>query len=141
MPPYRSVIHLPFIVGASAALYAGSLALITSLQADHDAVVIASRQPLVQAVQQTRLERLNATFAVRGATSALAAAGRDYAQLDISAGELADALAQLAAGVQHATGAAARLPTSVSLPAVPSTTVVVRAPAPTTNATTGASGR
>jgi hypothetical protein len=141
MPPYRSVIHLPFIFGASAALYAGSLALTTSLQAGHDAAVADARLPLVQAVQQTRLERVRATIAVRGASSALEAAGLDYARLGTSADRLADALSTLAAGVQRATGSAARLPTSVSLPAAPSTTVVVGAPAPTTNGTTGASGR
>jgi hypothetical protein len=140
-----SLARLAVQAGASFALYAGALVLATVLQSSHDAALASDRQPLVAAAEQLRSQRERTTQELDAAVRALTAASQRYNRLDDASASLADALDRLARGVKRATGSAARLPATVSMPAGPAT-VYVTAPAPVaaapaTHTTTGASGR
>jgi hypothetical protein len=135
----KPVIHLPVFAGASAVLYAGSLALVTALQSDLDAELAATRAPMLEASRQAATEGAQTISAVKRASDALSAAVARYGAATDASLSLDAALSALAEQVSRATGAAARLPATISLPAAPSRVggVVV---APPTQATTGASG-
>ena len=106
------------LIGASAAIYAVTLAGVSVLQADSDAALAAQRQPYLEALAAARSanDTLDAALVkVDGAARALAA---DYAAAgqDITAYQARlDELATLVAEVQ---GSAAALPTRISLPSV-----------------------
>ncbi len=133
------------LLGASAAVYAVSLAGMSALQANSDADLAAQRQPYVDTVAQARIanDRLAAAVAkadadAKALVATYAAVGDDVAVYE----SRLDSLASLVADVQ---GSAAALPTRISLPKV-----TVRAPvsvsrgttsAPRTTTKTSASGR
>jgi hypothetical protein len=128
------------LVGASAAVYAVSLAGVAALQTTADADLAASRQPYLEAVAETRAanDDLEATLAT------LAARANELAA---SYGDTSDAIAayqarldQLAALVADVQGSAAALPTRLSLPKVTARASVRSTRAPATTAKTGASG-
>ena len=129
------------LIGASAAIYAVTLAGVSVMQADSDAAIAARRQPYLEAVASARSanDALEAAVVkVDGEARALAgryaAVGQDVAAYQARL----DELAKLVAAVQ---GSAAALPTRISLP-----TVSVRSAgsgsskAPATRTTTKASG-
>jgi len=89
------------LIGASAAIYAVTLAGVSLLQSDSDAALAASRQPY-----------LDALAATRAANDTLEAA---LVKADGAAQARLDELAALVAEVQ---GSAAALPTRISLPTV-----------------------
>lgn len=127
------------LLGASAAIYAVTLAGVAGLQAGSDADVVARHQPYLDALATTRAanDRLAATVAT--ADSQAQALGGFYARTgeSVTAYEARlDALARLVAEVQ---GSAAALPTRISLPTV-SVRSSVGSTAPATSAMTGASG-
>ncbi len=106
------------LLGASAAVYAVSLAGMSLLQASSDADLAASRQPYMDAVARARAanDRLEAAITkadadARALVAAYAAAGDDVAAYEARL----DKLASLVADVQ---GSAAALPTRISLPKV-----------------------
>lgn len=135
----RPFLHLPLAAAACTALYSGSLAIVTAFQAEHDAALAVDRAPLVAAAARANSERLATELAVRHASLSLDRASAGYTDAAGVAADFDALLALLAARVEDATGAAARLPSSVRLPAAPSS--VARVAAPTTQATTGASGQ
>lgn len=135
----RAQVHVPLLAAVSVGLYAITLSGVTLLQAQHDQALAAERQPLVAAAARAAAERAATETAVRRAAAALTIATDRYASAADASGRLDAALAALAAQVTETTGAAARLPTSVALPAAPAR-VVIQAAAPATQATTGASG-
>jgi hypothetical protein len=134
----RPALHLPIAAAVSTALYAGSLVLVAGQQAAHDAELTRIRAPMVNAVARTEAERRAAEAAVRQASLLLDRASGGYEDVAALSLDLDDALAILAGRVQDATGAAARLPTSARLPSAPGGVTSV---APTTVATTTASGK
>ena len=130
--------HIGVFLGASTAAYAVTLAGVTALQAQSEAVLIADRAPVVSGVEAitARNEQLAA---------ALSAAGADYQAATeaymANGGRLADleqALAALASKVAQIDGVSRSLPTGVNLPTV--VRRVTTSTAPATSSTTGASG-
>jgi hypothetical protein len=128
------------LIGASAAVYAVSLAGISTLQASNDAALDAQRQPYVDTVAAAtsandRLEAAirQADLETRSLVAGYSAAGDDLAAYQARL----DSLATLVAEVQ---GSAAALPTRISLPKVSVRTTSVGS-APRTTTKTSASGR
>ncbi len=139
-PWFTTPARAGMLIGASAAVYAVSLAGVSALQSSSDAALDAQRQPYVDTVANARTanDRLEAAILqvdreTRSLVAAYAATGDD---LTAYQGRL-DALAALVADVQ---GSAASLPTRISLPRVSVHTTAVSA-APRTTTRTSASGR
>ena len=126
------------LVGASAALYAVSLAGVAGLQSQADAQLTAQTQPYADALARTRAANDQLESALRQVGTQAEALGTRYTatgdQLTAYEARL-DALAALVAEVQ---GTAAALPSRLSLPSV--TVRASSGTSPTTTATTGASG-
>jgi hypothetical protein len=136
----RPVLHLPVIAGASAVAYGLALAFVTSLQASADARVAAARLPIETAVRDAASQRVLTAREVRRAGRILEDAAAAYDRALRASSALDEALAALAGGVESASGAAARLPDRIALPAPRIQVVQVAAPPPV-QATTGASGK
>jgi hypothetical protein len=141
MTDWRRAVHLAVLGSLSASTYAGSLAFVTRLQSSADAALVAQRTPIRAAADAIAAshDRLDAD---------VAAATRRYGQVADEYGALLpgidrvetslEVLTRTTAGVTNST---LTLPTHVSLPSVQAAPRVFRAAAPTTQATTGASGR
>lgn len=140
MAAQRPIVHLPLIAGASAVAYGLTLAFVTGLQAAADARIAASRQPMEDAVRDAASQRTRTAQDVRRAGRILAEAAAAYERALQASTALDEALAALAGGVESASGAAARLPDRIALPAPRIQVVQVAAPPPV-QATTGASGQ
>lgn len=138
----RRPVHLAVLTGATAGVYAMTLAGVTGLQASTDARLAAARDPIVAAIAEQQVAHDHLEAAVEAADAAYAAAAARYAALLASLGEHEGALAALAAEVTAAEGSAATLvvPPRPALPAVSASAGTRAAPRPATNATTGASG-
>lgn len=146
---HETVLSMParagMLIGASAAMYAATLAGVSVLQARDDASLAATREPLLQAVAETRAANdalASRIQAANGAVSALIS-GYESTGADVAAYQARlDSLAALVAEVQ---GSAAALPARIKLP-----TVSIRGPissgggggssAPKTSGKSGASG-
>lgn len=142
MTDLRQPLHLAVLAGLSAGAYVGSLALVTMLQSSADASLIAERAP-IRAVADA------ITVSHDGLEATVAAATRRYNKITDRYGALLptlnkvetslEALAKTTAGVSDST---LTLPSHLSLPTVRAAAAPRVAPAaPTTHATTGASGR
>jgi hypothetical protein len=140
MPPAKKApLHVPIALGVTAGIYAVSLAGVTGLQHQADAAVAAGHQPMSDALSGLARERASLEANLRSTVDSLNAASAGYAATLDDSAALDASVAALAAQVQAATGAAAKVPATSSLPSAPRVvTVVVTAPA--TQATTGASG-
>lgn len=135
----KAPLHVPIALGVTAGLYAISLAGVTALQARNDAALAASHRPLADAVAGVTSERAALERDLHATVDALNAASSAYGTAANGTSTLNASLARLARQVAAATGAAARIPQTSGLPAAPGTVTV--ATAPTTQATTGASGK
>ena len=135
----RPLLHLPVYAAACTGLYAGSLALMTMLQAQHDAAVMLEQTPLIDAVSSAESARRGTEEALRAASGALGAASDRYASAAELSAQVDAAMSALARQVAAVTGVASSLPGSVRLPAAPG--AVTHVTAPVTHATTGASGK
>ena len=135
----RPLLQLPVYAAACTGLYAGSLALVTALQAQHNAEMATSTQPLVRAVEQAASLRLAAEEAVRSASRVLGSASDRYTSASARSAALDAAMAEVARQVANVTGISARLPAPGRLPSAPG--AVAHVAAPSTHATTGASGK
>lgn len=133
-------LHLPVVLSVGTGLYAVTLAGVTALQARADAALTAERQPLTAAVATLSDRRQALEQQLQGTVSSLNAAAAAYDQVRGRSAALETVLGALAAQVTAATGAAASLPSHVSLPAAVGTVGSVTT-APATQATTGASGK
>jgi hypothetical protein len=138
MAAQRPVIHLPIGAALCTGLYAASLALVAGQQSQHDGLLTSQRTPMVDAVARAAAERLAAEEAVLRASLMLQRASGGYAGAAALSADMDRLLAILAGQVADASGAAARLPTSLPLPAAPAGVSRV---APATVATTTASGK
>lgn len=135
------------LIGASAAVYAVTLAGVATLQARADAETAAHRAPFVEAAARARAANDRLESVINEADAQARALAADYASTatDIATYQARlDALAALVADVQ---GSAAALPTRIKLPAVTMHGAVSggssgsRSSAPATRSTTSASGR
>jgi hypothetical protein len=141
MTDLRRAVHLAVLAGLSASAYAGSLALVAMLQSTADATLVAERVPIRTATDAITASHDRLEAALAAATQRYGQVTDRYAGLvpKIASVEASlDTLATMAAGVTDST---LTLPTHVALPAVQAAPRVVRAAAPATQATTGASGR
>ena len=145
---HDTVLSMPvragMLIGASAAMYAATLAGISVLQSREDASLAATREPLLQAVAETRAANDALAARIEEANGAASVLITDYGSMgaDVAAYQARlDSLAALVADVQ---GSAAALPARIKLP-----TVSVRGPissgggggaAPKTSGKSGASG-
>lgn len=144
---HEAILSMPIragmLIGASAAMYAATLAGISVLQSRDDAALTSTRVPLLQVVAETRAANDALAARIQAANGAASALVADYGSTgaDVAAYQARlDSLASLVAEVQ---GSAAALPARLKLP-----TVSVRGPissgggggAPKTSAKSGASG-
>jgi hypothetical protein len=139
MTDARRPVHLAVLVGASAGIYAISLAGVTVLQSSADQALMAERAPLESTIRGVAggHDALDADL-TRAAQDYGDAAGR-YDRLAPGLSAMESALDDLAANVADVSGAARALPGHVALPVV-TRTVTVAAKRPVTHGTTGASG-
>ncbi len=131
------------LIGASAAIYAVTLAGVSVMQADSDAAVVARRQPYLEAVAAARSANDALEVAVVKADGAARALASDYAAVGGDIASYQARLDELAALVAEVQGSAAALPTRISLPAISVRSAGSgggSSKAPATKATTTASG-
>ena len=135
----RRPVHLAVLVGASAGVYALSLAGVTALQSASDARLAADRGPASHAVDIVAAGHDGLQSSIDGATGAFTVAADRYATLADRLTAMEASLDKLGQRVAKVSGAAGALPGRVSLPTIHAST-----PAATrtkvVHATTGASG-
>jgi hypothetical protein len=140
MTEKRRPVHLAVLVGLSASAYAGSLALVTMLQSTTDAAVAAERAPMREIADAITASHDDLVTTVADAARRYSLMTGRYGALLPELAQVETSLDTLAKTTSSVTDTALTLPSHVSLPAVP-TARIVRVAAPTTHATTGASGR
>jgi hypothetical protein len=131
--------HLAVLLGASAGIYAVSLAGVAALQSSADQARIDDAAPLDAATVSLSGGHDALEIGLDRAARAYAEAAAGYDRLAPRLDAMEASLDALAGTVAQVSGAAKALPGRVSLPTV-TRTVTVRAKAPVTHATTGASG-
>jgi multidrug efflux pump subunit AcrA (membrane-fusion protein) len=129
------------LIGASAAIYAVSLAGVAALQSQANAELAAHRQPWLDQVAQTRAANDALQAALVKADADLQVLGTTYSQAGASVTAYDQSLNSLAALVAEVQGTAAAMPKSFSLPSVSIHGSVGSAAAPRTSATTSASAK
>lgn len=134
----RRPVHLAVLVGASAGVYAISLAGITALQSATDAQVTAEREPASHAVDVVAAAHDGLQSSVDGAAGAFTVAADRYGTLTGRLADMEASLDTLGQRVAKVTGAAGSLPARVNLPTIHASAPVTRAKV--VHATTGASG-
>jgi hypothetical protein len=127
------------MLGASTALYAGSMAGVAVLQSDADRALSERQAPANDAVARLhdghdRLER-----AIGEVADGYARAASRYDALTPTLGVTEASLSDLASRVEAISGAARALPARISLPPI-TRTVRTTGTRPRTSASTGASG-
>ena len=127
------------LIGASAAVYAVTLAGVSGLQAESDAAAIARREPWLAEIAESRAanDQLEATLIA--ASSEAKALADEYAATGVAVSAYQARLDELAALVAEVQGSAAALPARISLPKV-TVRGATRSTRPATTATSGASG-
>jgi hypothetical protein len=138
MTELRRPLHLVVLFGASAGLYAVSLAGVTALQSSTERATALDRAPVMADIDSLSVANDRLTNGIDDASRAYEDSSRIYGALTPRLGDAEARLADLAASVADVKGAARALPARVALPAVRASTA--RAAAPKVQATTGASG-
>jgi hypothetical protein len=136
----RRTVHLAVLAGLSACGYAGFLAFVTMLQASTDAAAIGERAPLHALTDTIASSHDRLEASVIAASSRYGQMTDRYDALLPQIIQLEASLDTLAKTTSNVTDSTLRLPSRVSLPALPATRVVRIAP-PTAHGVTGASGR
>jgi hypothetical protein len=141
MTEQRRPVHLAVLACLSASAYSGSLVLVAMLQSSADAAVIAERAPIheMAAAIAARHDSLEATVAA--ATRRVSQITDHYGALLPKLARVEASLDTLATTTAGVTDSTLTLPSHISLPTVQAAPRVIRVGAPTTHATTGASGR
>jgi hypothetical protein len=139
MTDARRPTHLAVLLGASAGVYAVTLAGVTVLQSATDQALIDARTPVDSATISLSGGHDTLESELDLADRALGEAAERYDRLAPRLDGLETSLDTLAGTVSQVGGAARALPGRVSLPKV-TRTVTTRVAAPATHATTGASG-
>jgi hypothetical protein len=138
MTDARRPTHLAVLLGASAGIYAASLAGVTALQSSADRAIIDARAPLDAATVSLTGGHDALESDLDRADRAYGDAAARYDRLAPRLDGLETSLDTLAGTVTQVSGAAKALPGRVTLPKV--TRTVQTKAAPVTHATTGASG-
>jgi len=135
----RRPLHLAVMIGASTALYAGSMAGVALLQSNADEALTQRQAPAKDAVARLHdgHDRLDASIGKAGDAYDRAAAR--YAALTPRLTDTEASLSELASRVETISGAARALPAHINLPPI-ARVVRTTSPRPKTSATTGASG-
>ena len=128
------------LLGASAAVYAVTLASVSGLQAQQDAAAIAARQPSVDRIAAVRAANDSLEAALVAIDAKARTLASDYAAAGGDIGAYQARLDELAGLVATIEGSAAALPTRIALPSVSMHGKVGSSKAPATSSTTGASG-
>lgn len=134
------------LIGATAAVYAVTLAGVAGLQASSDAAIAARRQPYVDAIAETRAANDALEAALLEADAEARALAASYAAVGADVAAYQAALDDLAALVAEVEGSAAALPSRIALPsvsargAIPSGSGGGTSRAPATSTRSGASG-
>ena len=139
MTDARRPLHLAIMLGASTALYAGSLACVALLQSDADRALTERQAPAKDAVARIHVGHDRLDAAIGKAADAYARAASRYEALTPALTDTEASLSDLESRVATISGAARALPVRISLPPI---TRVVRTTVtrPKTSASTGASG-
>ncbi len=146
---HETILSMParagMLIGASAAMYAATLAGISVLQARDDASIAATREPLLQAVATSKAANDALAARIQAANGSISALITDYGATGADVAAYQARLDSLAALVAEVQGSAAALPARIKLP-----TVSIRGPissggggggsAPKTSGKSGASG-
>lgn len=138
MTDARRPIHLVVLLGATAGIYAVSLAGVTALQSAADRALIDDGAPLDATTSSLSAGHDAFENDLARAARAYGDAAAGYDRLAPRLDELEISLDTLAGTVAKVSGAAKALPARVALPTV--TRTVTTRTAPATHATTGASG-
>jgi len=140
MTERRRPVHLAALVGASAAVYAASLAGVAALQSSTDRAVIEGQAPAKEAAGRLGESHDRLQADLDAAAQRYADSAARYQTLVDGIAAMETGLADYAGGVSRATGAAGELPATAPLPTV-RRTVTTAVAKPHVRATTGASGR
>ena len=135
----RRPIHVGTLLGVSTGLYAATLAGVAVLQQHADDDLTAARAPAVAQAAELRASNDRLAQLLDETSGRERDVSRSYEAVRGDVGEVEAALTDLAAVVGDVKGAAAALPTRISLPAMPSSGSIRSTKAPATHATTGAS--
>jgi hypothetical protein len=106
------------LIGASAAVYAVTLAGISSVQSSSDAAVAARRQPYLDAIAAARATNDALEAAIVQADDRARALAGSYASVGADVAAFQAQLDSLATLVAEVEGSAAALPSRIALPAV-----------------------
>jgi len=134
------------LLGASAALYAVTLAGVSALQAHDDAVLAASRAPYLDAIAEARAANDAIEARIQAANGQIADLITTYGTVGTDVEAFQARLDNLATLVAEVQGSAAALPARIKLPSVSmrgsiaSSSGGTRAAAPKTSGKSGASG-
>lgn len=140
MTDARRPLHLAVLLGASTALYAGSMAGVALLQSNADRALTERQAPAKDAVARLHDGHDRLEAAIGRATDAYDHAASRYDTIAPKVSDTEAALSDLAATVQTIGGAARALPAHVNLPPVSRMVVRATSSKPRTSASTGASG-
>ena len=130
--------HLLLMLSASTAAYAIALAGIAGVQSADEAALAAARDPVARTIDQVAAGHDDLEARIDQARAGYAAAARSYVAAGGALAALESQLGDLATVVADIDGVSRTLPSSVRLPAIGGSVAAGRAP--TTHATTGASG-
>ncbi len=135
------------LLGASAAVYAVTLAGVAVMQSETDAQVSAARAPYVDEVTQLRAANDELERVLLRADAQARALAADYGAVGATVTDYQARLDSLATLVAEVQGSAAALPARIKLPSVSMRGAIAGSSrssrggsAPSTNATSGASG-
>src|SRR4029079_14804791 len=114
----RRPLHLAVMLGASAALYAGSMAGVALLQADADRALTQRQAPAKDAVSRLQDGHARLDAAIGKAADAYARAAARYEALTPTLTDTETSLSDLASRVETISGAERALPARISLPPI-----------------------
>jgi len=140
MTDRRRPVHLAILVGFSATAYAGSLAVVTTLQSATDASITAQREPIRASAEAIAAGHDDLEALVVETARRYGLVSDRYGAMLSEFNDVAVSLDTLAANTAKVSDTARALPSRVALPKVVAAPRITRVSAPATHATTGASG-
>lgn len=135
----RRPLHLVVLVGASAGIYAVTLAGVTTLQSSADRAVVSDRAPFESSIQSLAAGHDALDTDLTRAARAYGDAASRFDRITPDLAAMETSLDDLSTTVADVSGAARTLPGHVALPPVVRT-VTAPTKRPAVHATTGASG-
>jgi hypothetical protein len=139
MTDRRGFVRLAMLLGTSAGVYSGSLAVVVALQAQADATAIARRQPTARGIDAVAAENDRLAAMLRRAAGSYDRAADRYELLASELVALDSSVGALGTAVEEVSGSAASLPSGIAVPRL-TRSATVRVTTTVVHATTGASG-